>query len=387
MKAVIHGRLILPDENGNFCITENHALLYEKKIREILPMEKFRPEMAEEISDAEGQYVSPGFLNVHIHGCMGFDTMDPTEDAIPAMRRFQAQTGVTALLPTTMTYDMPRIHQALERIRSEMGKSGGARVLGAHMEGPFISTVQKGAQDAKYIRKADFSCLEGYEDVVRILTVAPEEVGNPLFVERCRNAGILLSIGHSAADYETAMDAIEHRGMRHITHLYNAQTGFHHRRPGIVGAAFDTDANCELIADNVHTSPTAQRLVWHAKQGKHIILITDSLRACGLGDGPSELGGQAVTVKGTLATLADGTIAGSVLKMNDGLRIFHENTGANISQVVELATKIPAKELGCYDRLGSLEQGKEADFTVFDEKFRIQRTVIGGTEEFLSSVP
>ncbi len=378
MKAVINGSLLLPDENGAFVVRESCAMLYETNIEGILSMEAFRPDMADEIYDAQGKYVSPGFIDVHIHGCVGHDTMDETPEALPAMRAFQAKSGVTGFLPTTMTYDMPRIHRALERIRYEMGKPGGARVLGAHMEGPFVSPQQKGAQSERFIQKADYAHLAGYEDVVRILTAAPETIEDFRFVEQCRAAGIILSIGHSTADYEAAMEAIERHDMRHITHLFNAQTGFHHRRPGIVGAAFDTDAVCELIADNVHTSPTAQRLAWHAKQGKHIVLITDALRACGLGDGESELGGQKVFVKGKLATLADGTIAGSVLAMNEGLRIFRENIGASIPEVVELVTKNPAEELGLYGNMGSLEKGKLADFTVFDEEFHIGYTVVNG---------
>ncbi|MBQ9615312.1 MAG: N-acetylglucosamine-6-phosphate deacetylase [Selenomonadaceae bacterium] len=380
-KAVIHASLIVPDANGAFVVRESCAMLYGTHIEGILPMEAFRPDMADEIYDAQGKYVSPGFIDVHIHGGVGHDTMDETDEALPAMRAFQAKSGVTGFLPTTMTYDMPRIHRALERIRGEMGKPGGARVLGAHMEGPFIHPRQKGAQSERFIQKADYAHLAGYEDVVRILTAAPETIEDFRFVEQCRAAGIIVSIGHSTADYATAMEAIETHDMRHITHLFNAQTGFHHRRPGIVGAAFDTDAVCELIADNVHTSPTAQRLTWHAKQGKHIVLITDALRACGLGDGESELGGQKVLVKGTLATLEDGTIAGSVLTMNEGLRIFRENIGASIPEVVELVTKNPAEELGIYGKLGSLTEGKLADFTVFDEAFCIGCTVVDGKTE------
>ena len=156
-------------------------------------------------------------------------------------------------------------------------------------------------------------------------------------------------------------------------------TGLHHRRPGVLGAALDSTANCELICDNVHLHPTMQRIIYHAKGGKHLILITDSLRACGLGDGPSELGGQKVTVRGTLATLADGTIAGSVLCLNDGLRIFRTNTGAPIPSIIEMVTRTPAKELGLYDEIGSLSEGKNADFAIFDRDFRMCRTVVGGT--------
>ena len=152
----------------------------------------------------------------------------------------------------------------------------------------------------------------------------------------------------------------------------------HHRQPGLVGAALDTIANCELIADNVHSHPAAQRIVYRAKQGKHIILITDSMRACGLADGESELGGQKVFVKGTHATLADGTIAGSVLRMNDAVAIFAENTGAPLSAVIGMVTRTPAEELGIYDRTGSLTVGKLADITILDQQLKVQATIVAG---------
>ena len=324
MKAIIHAKAILPKEEKRFCVQENMAILYESAIQRIMPMTEFEDGMAEEVLDAEGRYVSPGFINVHVHGCMGYDTMDEVPEALPVMRKFQASTGVTAFLPTTMSYDVPRIHRALERIREEMRKEGGARILGAHMEGPFISAKYAGAQDAAHIRKAEFGILQGYEDVVRILTLAPEEAEEESFARNCKEAGIVLSMGHSAADYETAATAIRKGNFSHITHLFNAQTGFHHRKPGIVGAAFDTEAVCELIADNVHSHPAAQRLAWRLKGEKQLVLITDSMRACGLGDGPSELGGQRVFVRGTLATLADGTIP--LFTDEDLLHIVLENS-------------------------------------------------------------
>ena len=379
MKALINARVIVPDYRGDFEIREGHGILYEEKIRRVFPMSEWRGD-ADEVMDAGGHYIAPGFINVHIHGCGGKDTMDEDEDAIPVMQKFQAAMGVTGFLPTTMTYDLPRIHRALVRIRAAMGafQADGARVLGCHMEGPYISAAHRGAQAAEHIRVADYADFEGFEDVLKIITVAPEELPDREFARRCRQEGIILSIGHTSADYEQAMDAVEHQGIRRFTHLFNAMTGFHHRAPGAVGAALDTDATCELIADNVHTCPAAQRLVYHAKGGRNIILVTDSLRACGMGDGISELGGQRVWVRGELATLEDGTIAASVLSMNRAIAIFRENTGAPLSRVVEMATRIPAEELGIYGQVGSIESGKRADLVVFDDDIGIRETIVGG---------
>lgn len=385
MKAIINGRFIIPDETGRFTVEGGLALFFDEKIRAIRSAATVSAAEREELEaciDARGAYVSPGFLNVHIHGCVGADTMDDDPEAIRKMQLFQAETGVTSFLPTTMTYDFPTLGRAFRHVREAMAREEGARVLGCHMEGPFISPAKKGAQAEKNIAKADFAKIAPYQDIVKIITVAPEELPDGgQFIADCHAHGIVVSLGHTAADYATARQAIEEYGAKHITHLFNAMTGLHQRHPGVVGAALDTDANCELIVDNVHIHPAAQRIVYRLKKD-HLILITDSLRACGLGDGPSELGGQKVFVKGTLATLEDGTIAGSVLCINDGLRIFRENTGAPIEEVVTAVTKTPAKELGLYGELGSLSAGKNADITIFDDALKIKRTIVAGRDAY-----
>ena len=383
MKVIQNGILILPDERGQFTAQTEHILCYDERITRIVPATEFTAEGVDEVIDATGAYVAPGFLNVHIHGCDGADTMDEDADALGKIAAFQARTGVTSFLPTTMTCAYDAVERALDRIRRAMTeKPHGARILGSHMEGPFISPAKKGAQDEQYILPPTFARIASYRDVIKIITVAPEMIVEDDFIESCCKSGIIVSLGHTAADYETACAAIA-CGASHITHLCNAMTGLNHRKPGMLGAALDTDANCELIVDNVHVHPAMQRIIYAAKRGAHIIPITDSMRACGLGEGVSELGGQRVYVKGTLATLADGTIAGSVLRMNDGLRILRENTGADIPAVVEMATRTPAEELNVYDKLGSLSVGKYADIAIFDEEFRIRRTIVGGRDCFV----
>ena len=373
MTTIINGRLILPDASGNFQICAGKVLTFDDKIISI------GDSIGGTIIDAKNCFVAPGFINVHIHGCAGGDTMDDDSNALTTMREFLPTSGVTSFLPTTMTMSREKISAALTRIRHQQTISHGAKILGAHLEGPFISKKFKGAQDARHVISADFALVEEFADVIKIVTVAPEEVPFD-FIDRCREKNIIVSIGHSAASYEVASAAIE-RGACHVTHLFNAQSPFHHRKPGVVGAALDSDAVVEIIADNVHVHPVAQRLAKKIKPRSQIVLITDSIRACGLGDGLSSLGGQTVYVRGNLATLADGTIVGSVATLNTVLKNFCANTGLDVASGVELVTKNPAVELNIFDRVGSLEVGKAADITIFDDDFNIRETFIDGQRD------
>lgn len=387
MKAIVNGKLILPDETGHFCLAEDKVLLFEEKIEGILSKEVFSCEEADkmdEIIDAKGLYVGPGFVDVHIHGCNGDDTMDFDDEAILRMANFQAATGVTSFLPTTMSYDMPRIYLALDNIRAAMDYTDGARILGCHMEGPFINPMYKGAQSDENIIKADFSLLEGYLDVLRIITIAPEVQPDDCFVDRCQKAGIVVSIGHSDTDYEKAVQVINEHGVNHFTHLYNGMNRLQPRNPGAIGAAMDTNAFCELITDNVHIAPSVQRIVHRLKGLEQVVLITDSMRACGLEDGLSELGGQKVWVKGSLAKLEDGTIAGSVLTMNKAVLKYSQNISEPVYKTIEAATLTPAKSIGAEDSIGSLSVGKWADIILFDDDVRIFMTLRGGKKVYSS---
>ena len=254
----------------------------------------------------------------------------------------------------------------------------GAKILGANLEGPFINEKFKGAQAEENIKPANFTYIANFSDIIKIITVAPEKFSDLEFLNQCHENNIIVSIGHSAADYDMTINLIHNENVKHITHLFNAQTGLHHRKPGIVGAALDSDAIVEIIADNVHVHPAAQRLVYKVKDHNEIILITDSLRACGLGDGIYDLGGQKVFVKGELATLSDGTIAASVATMNKVVNNFKNNTNIDIASAVELVTKNPATELGMYDKIGSLEVCKSADIIIFDENINIKMAIVNG---------
>lgn len=377
MKAIIDGLLVLPHE-----IVTGQVLMYEEDIWKIVPRRQFRAGMCTELIDANGGFVVPGFINEHIHGCAGSDTMDDDDQALAAMQKALPATGVTSFVPTTMTAARPAVEKALERIRTAMvADREGAQILGAHMEGPFISADYKGAQDGTYIEKADFSWIAPYADTVKIVTLAPETLQSSRFLEECSRQGIVVSFGHSGATYEQAVEASQLCSVCHATHVYNAMGPFHHRHPGLIGAALaNPDIHCELLCDDIHVHPGAQKVLYQAKGRDGIILVTDSMRACLLPDGESELGGQKVFVQNGQARLADGTLAGSTAAMNDVIYHFLVNTGASLPDAVAMATINPAKDLGVYDRLGSLEEGKQADMVVLDSTdFHVKQTVIAGS--------
>lgn len=384
MKAIVNSRLIVPGVDGHFSLQEKKVILFDEKIRDIVTEEEFEARRIQvgEVIDANGRYAGPGFVNVHIHGCNGDDAMDFDDEAVVRMARFLAGTGVTSFLPTTMSYDMPRIYLALDNIRGAMDCQEGARVLGAHMEGPFINPRFKGAQSEENIIEADFSLLEDYLDVLRIVTIAPEVQPDDSFADSCHQAGIVVSVGHTDIDYDRAISVIKDHGVNHFTHLYNGMNRLQPRKPGAVGAALDTDAFCELITDNIHIAPSVQRLVHRLKGLGQVVLITDSMRACGLEDGLSELGGQKVWVKGPLAQLEDGTIAGSVITMDKAILNYSQNIGLPVYKALEAATLTPAKSIGEQENIGSLEPGKLADIVLFDDDVRVSTTIRDGRVVF-----
>ena len=371
MKVITNGKFILPQQ-----VVEKHHLIFTEVISALEPDSTPVPTDATVI-DAQGCYVAPGFINIHIHGTSGSDAMDGTPESLATMAAALTKTGVTSFLPTTMTASWENINRALANIKSCQYKYPGAKLLGANVEGPFINPQYKGAQKEEYIDQAVFTKIAPYQDYIKLLTVAPETIKNPGFITECVQAGIIVSLGHSAATYEEAQSAIG-AGASHITHLFNAMSGLHHRRPGLVGAALDSTVTVELICDNIHVHPMLQRLVYKTKGPAKIILITDAMRASQLGDGESELGGQKVFVNQGKATLANGTIAGSVLTMNTALYNFLTNTHATLPEVIGMVTLNPARELGLSASLGSLEAGKCADITIFDEAFQIKWTFVNG---------
>lgn len=370
---VIHNVNII-SESG---LLGNRAVVFGDKIVQIIEEKEIKNIKDAELIDGQDMYLSPGFIDIHIHGCFGDDVMDGGEDTINNISKNIVKTGVTSFLPTTMTMNMDKIKKSLELIKKNKGKTDGAEILGAHLEGPFISSKFKGAQDEKYILNPSFDEIKEYKDIIKIVTMAPENSGSKDFIEKCRENDIVVSIGHSNATYEEARDAIE-SGASHITHTYNAMSPLHHRNPGVVGAGMLSCATCELIVDNIHVHPAAQEILLRMKGKEKLVLVTDAMRACLMPEGRYDLGGQEVIVKEGQARLENGALAGSVLTINTALKNFIENTGTPLADAVRMVTLNPAGVIGVQDRKGSIATGKDADLVIFDKDFNIKMAFVSG---------
>ncbi|SHH74824.1 N-acetylglucosamine-6-phosphate deacetylase [Caloranaerobacter azorensis DSM 13643] len=372
--GLINGKIIYKDS-----IIEDKVLIFNEKIIDIADLQNIDRYENINLIDVEGKFISPGFIDIHIHGAGGSDIMDGTMESITNISNTIAKTGVTGFLPTTMTMDKDTIYGALNVVRQAMYLDiQGAKVLGVHMEGPFINEKYKGAQNAKYILKPDFEFIKEYLDIIKIITLAPEMDKEYRFLQKIKEySDITLSIGHSNATYDEAKKAIKN-GIKHATHLFNAMTPMHHRAPGIVGAVLRSNITCELIADKIHVHPAIFQILIDVKGIENLVLITDSMRAGCMKDGIYELGGQKVIVKNGSARLEDNTLAGSILTLNRAVKNVLENTSIKLYEVVKLVTQNPAKVIGIEKDKGSLDIGKDADITVFDEDLNIYFTVVEG---------
>ncbi len=378
MKAIINGKIILKDR-----IVEGAALLYSNVIEGIVPVASLPEDV--EVINAEGGYIAPGLIDLHIHGYLGKDVCDGEVESIRKIAEGIIANGVTGFLPTTMTVDMKVIRKALEVCRSlkEESKSwNGSTVLGCHAEGPFISESKKGAQDPKYILAPDAAFVKEYADIIKIITLAPEEDTDDFSAIReiCRDTDVVVSMGHTSADYNTAMRATE-AGVKHATHLFNAMTPLTHRAPGVVGAALNSDASCELIVDMFHVDKCFYDLVWKLK-GRKLCFITDCLPAGGLPYGEYTLGGAKIVYRDIVCRLEDGTVAGSVLHLNRGVWNVYQNSNIPLYECVNGASLNPATAIGIADKKGSLEVGKDADIIITDKDFEIKKTIIGGATRY-----
>ena len=333
-----------------------------------------------ELIDAKGMYVSAGFIDLHIHGAGGADVMDATKEALSTISNTILQTGTTSFLATTMTMSNKAIDKSLENIDKNAKYLDGANIVGIHLEGPFLNPLKNGAQDKKYIQNPNFQLIKKYMSKVKMITLAPEIDGAKEFIEfmKAKYPEVILSIGHSNANYSEAKKSFSW-GITHATHLFNAMNSYHHREPGIVGAVFDSTVTCDIIADLIHTHPSTLELTYRVKKDK-LILITDSMRAGCMKCGTYSLGGHSVKVKDGKATLSDGTLAGSVLKLNEALLNMYNNTSMGRVEVIDAVTKLPARKLAL--KKGELKVGYDADIVIFDENFSIISTIVSGKVKY-----
>ena len=374
-----NAHLYLPTSHwqSGWLITESHKIM---SCGQGAPPD-YPPDFVTRTIDANGQALLPGFIDLHVHGALGFEAMDASLDGLSEMARFYARHGVTGFLPTTWTADHQTTQAVVELIRNLKAPiDGGASVLGLHLEGPYINPVRCGAQDTAQIRRANKAEAQEYLDsgVIRLVALAPEFPENLWLVDECTRRGIRVAAGHTAATFAEMKIAVEH-GVRQVTHCFNAMTGLSHREPGTVGAAMSMpEIDCELIADNIHIHPAVQKILVAAKGPAGVILITDAVRGTGLPDGEYRLGDRITNIRDGAVRLPDGTLAGSTLTMNLALRNVIQATGLPIEIAWPMSSLNAARAIGVSAFKGSLEAGKDADLVILDPNFEAQLTMVAG---------
>lgn len=369
MRAIVNGKIVTRG-----AVIEGRALLFDEKIVGISDSAE-----GSEIIDARGGYVTPGLIDVHTHGYLGYDCSDGEMDGLRRMAEGVAKNGVTAFMATTMTMPYADLERAFEVTREYMGNPSerGARVIGVNAEGPFLSEAKRGAHKPEYLKLPDADFLLKHKDVVKLTTIAPELEGAMEAIRKLTANGIRVSAGHTTASFDVAIAAVN-AGVIQATHTFNAMPALGHREPGATGAfLWDDRVYCELITDGFHVNPAFFKLLRRIK-GDRLVMITDCLRAGGLSDGEYVSGGLRVHVQGIRCLLDNGTIAGSVLRLNKGVKNMIDMGEAQVWEAVAMASANPAAAIGVRDSKGALEPGKDADIAIFNPEFETQKTIIGG---------
>lgn len=356
----------------------------EGRISYIGPMED-APRVDGERLDLRGRFVIPGFINIHVHGGNGitFGNMDALEEDLENYSRWAAQNGVSGFLISIMAPTGDELTRMIEAYVPifERGVSG-AEALGIHLEGPFMNVEKKGAQNPKWIHDPDLEEAKGFlkagQGWIHQVTIAPELSGAKEVAALFRQAGVVNAVAHSAADYDIAREAFL-GDWTHVTHTFNAQTGLHHRKPGLVGAVMNMDdITAELIADEIHVHPGAMKVLVRAIGTDRVVLITDGMEAAGLPEGDYHLLGHEISVRDGAARMADGTLAGSAAVLNQCVRNIHKDVDVSLIDAVKMATLNPARAMGFSNRLGSIALGKDASLTVIDKDVNVYLTMVQG---------
>lgn len=334
-----------------------------------------------EIIDAQGGFIAPGFIDVHMHGSAGSELMDGTNEAMSKIARYLATTGTVGFLPSTVTANKEKTRAVAELVANYVGSDDEAKVLGIHLEGPYINEKYKGAQYGPAIRQADLGELEELYgilgDKLRLITLAPEVPGSLEAIAWLKERGVMVSVGHSDATYEQAVAGFE-AGITHATHTYNGMRGLQHREPGVLGAILATPGIwAELIADLIHVHPGSIKVMLRSVGVERVVLITDAVQATGLPDGEYRLGDYPIFVKDGAARLAEGNLAGSTLTMLRALRNMIQVVGVSITDAFRMASYNPAQSIGLKNR-GWIREGNQADFVILTDSFEVQKTIIAG---------
>ena len=380
---VHHGRLFTPHHPGLM----GWLLIENGRIRALGfgDTPDFSDDPSIQSLDADGNNVLPGFIDLHVHGAVGHEVMDASPTGLEEMARFYASHGVTSFLATTWTAGRDSILKALELAEEMRGRiRDGATLLGVHLEGPYLHPARCGAQDVSLIRRAaKEEALEFLESgVVRLLALAPEFDENLWLIDECVRRGITVSAAHTTANYEQMQRAVAH-GVTQLTHSYNAMQPLGHRELGTIGAAMTLpQISCELIADNIHVHPGAQKILVDVKTPSGVILVTDAIRAAGLAEGEYMLDERSVHIQNGAVRLADGTLAGSVLTMERALQNVCAATGRSLAEMWVTSSLNAARAIGLSAQKGSLEVGKDADLVLLDESFHVRSTIVQGEVVF-----
>ncbi|ADL07108.1 N-acetylglucosamine-6-phosphate deacetylase [Thermosediminibacter oceani] len=382
MKVLIkNARVITPFEvlDDHWVLVRDGSIAEVKKGRE--PGENF-----DLVVDAGGNYLSPGFIDIHNHGSYGRDFMEATPGALETIAEFHLKNGVTGFLATVLTAPFEEMKRAIKNaagfIKIQGPDKARAKLLGIYVEGPYFSTAKRGAQPAEYIRKPDTAELDELlrlsENSIRVVALAPEAAGAEDAISFLRERGIVAAMGHTNATYDEAKRGID-LGVTLVTHTFNGMRGFDHREPGAAGAALtDERVYCEVICDGIHLHPAAVRLILRAKGKDRIVLVSDAMMACGLSDGEYTLAGQKVIVRNGEARLQDGTLAGSTLTLDRAVRYMVRTIGVSLCEAVRMASLNPAGAIGLSQKKGSIEVGKDADMIIFDDEIRVKWAMVEG---------
>lgn len=344
------------------------------------------PDLTPDVQVTTGTLV-PGYIDIHVHGSAGHDVMDASEEALQGISANLARYGVTSFLATTLTGELEHLEQVVATCRRFTERPvQGAQLIGIHLEGPWINVRHKGAQNGNFVippTVADAQRLyEASGGLLKIVTLAPEQPESAPVIAYLHQQGVQASCGHSDATYEQVHTAMQH-GLSHVTHCYNAMRGLHHREPGVVGAAmYHDELTTELIADGIHVHPVAMSILYRLKQSSRLALVSDGMRAVGMADGAYDLGGLAVELVQGEARLADGTLAGSTLTLEQAVKNMVTLCHVPLGEAVTMASTTPAHVVGVAEQKGRLAVGYDADILVLDDQLNVRQTYVGGRQVF-----